>query len=259
MPRVARQFSRTGFYHIMMRGINRESIFQSRETKKQMLDILAEKITNSDVGIYAYCVMDNHIHLLLKTEPEDLATFMKKVNGSFAMYYNREQKRIGPVFQDRYKSECVENEGYFWGVLKYIHLNPVKAYVVKNAEEYEWSSMKDYLSGKSELLDEEALVLKQENFNDNNSFLRMHENEDLRIYLDLKEELDEMKMTVSNRLIDRFLLEYGVTSVLELRQKEEALQSLLEQLTKEAKLTYQEIASLTNLSYSMVQRSVSKL
>ena len=175
------------------------------------------------------------------------------------MYYNREQKRIGPVFQDRYKSECVENEGYFWGVLKYIHLNPVKAYVVKNAEEYEWSSMKDYLSGKSELLDEEALVLKQENFNDNNSFLRMHENEDLRIYLDLKEELDEMKMTVSNRLIDRFLLEYGVTSVLELRQKEEALQSLLEQLTKEAKLTYQEIASLTNLSYSMVQRSVSKL
>lgn len=259
MPRVARQFSRTGFYHIMMRGINRENIFQSRETKKQMLDILAEKITNSDVGIYAYCVMDNHIHLLLKTEPEDLATFMKKVNGSFAMYYNREQKRIGPVFQDRYKSECVENEGYFWGVLKYIHLNPVKAYVVKNAEEYEWSSMKDYLSGKSELLDEEALVLKQENFNDNNSFLRIHENEDLRIYLDLKEELDEMKMTVSNRLIDRFLLEYGVTSVLELRQKEEALQSLLEQLTKEAKLTYQEIASLTNLSYSMVQRSVSKL
>ena len=258
MPRVARQFSRTGFYHIMMRGINRERIFQSGEAKKQMLDTLAEKIADSNIGIYAYCVMDNHIHFLLKTEPEDLVAFMKKVNVSFAMYYNREQNRVGPVFQDRYRSEGVENEGYFWGVLRYIHLNPVKVYMVKKAEEYEWSSMKDYLSGKSELLDEEALFLKQENFKDNKSFLRMHEKEDMRIYLDVKEESDEMKRTVGSKLIDRTLAEYGVTGVLEIRQKEDALQSLLKKLAKEVKLSYQEIVSLTDLSYSMVQRLMSK-
>lgn len=257
MPRAARQFSRTGFYHIIMRGINRESIFCTREAKKQMLDILKEKVADNNIGIYAYCVMDNHIHLLLKAEPEDLVVAMKKANGSFAMYYNREQKRIGPVFQDRYKSECVENEGYFWGALRYIHLNPVKACIVSKAEEYEWSSIKDYLAGKSKLLYEEALLIKKNNF-DNDSFLSMHEKEDLRIYLDVKEELDEMKRTVGSKLIDSTLAEYGVGSLLELRQTKGVLQSLLRNLTKEVKLTYREIADLTELSYSMVQRAASK-
>lgn len=258
MPRVPRQFSRTGFYHIMMRGLNRERIFQKDQDKKKMLDTLIDKISDVDMGIYAYCIMDNHIHLLLKSEPEHLATFMKKVNVSFAMYYNRIQNRVGPVFQGRYKSECVENEGYFWGVLRYIHLNPVKAHIVKSIEKYEWSSINDYLLGESELLDDEAIVLKQENFKDNNSFLKMHEIEDLRIYLDVKEDLDDMKMTAGNRLIDEFLAKYKVNNVLELRHKEEAFQSLLEQLTEKAKLTYQEIAELTDLSYSMVQRLGSK-
>jgi putative transposase len=258
MGRVARRISRTGFYHIMMRGINRERIYQSEEAKKQMLDILSEKVADSDVGIYAYCVMDNHIHLLVKAEPENLAVTMKRINGSFAMYYNRKQNRIGPVFQDRYKSECVENEGYFWGVLRYIHLNPVKAYMVKNPEEYQWSSMKDYLSGKSELLDKEALFLKQKNFQDNKSFLRMHEKDDLHVYLEVKEELDEIKKTVGNKLINRTLAEYGAASVLELQETEEALKNLLGNLATDVKLTYKEISNLTELSYSRVQQLVSK-
>jgi REP element-mobilizing transposase RayT len=114
MPRAARQFSKTGFYHIMMRGINRERIFEKEAAKKEILHILAVKVRETDVGIYAYCVMDNHIHLVLKSEPQELAVFMKKLNGSFAMYYNREQRRVGHVFQDRYKSERIEDEEYFW-------------------------------------------------------------------------------------------------------------------------------------------------
>lgn len=258
MPRVPRQFSKTGFYHIMMRGLNRERIFEKVDAKKTMLNFLAEKVADSDVGIYAYCIMDNHIHLLLKAEPEDLVAYMKKVNGSFASHYNREENRIGPVFQGRYKSECVEDERYFWGVLRYIHRNPVQAYMVKVPQEYEWSSIKDYLSGKSRLLDEKALQLKRENFSDNESFLKMHEEEDLKIYLDVNEDLDKMKGSVARKLIQRALQENGASHVLELRQKGNAFQNLLDKLAVEVKLTYKEIAELMDLSYSMVQRLVSK-
>ena len=258
MPRAARQFSKTGFYHIMMRGINRERIFEKEAAKKEILHILAVKVRETDVGIYAYCVMDNHIHLVLKSEPQELAVFMKKLNGSFAMYYNREQRRVGHVFQDRYKSERIEDEEYFWGVIRYIHLNPAKAHLVKNAEDYQWSSMKDFLLGKSDVLAKEALALKQDNFKDNRSFLDMHKQEDLHIYLEVKEELDEMKKAAGSQLIENILVEHGITTVMELREQEEALENLLGRLARELKLSYQEIAKMTGLSYSMVQRLVQR-
>jgi len=126
--------------------------------------------------------------------------------------------------------------------------------MVQIAEEYQWSSMKDFLLGKSEVLAKEALALKQENFKDNRSFLNMHEKEDLCIYLEVKEELDEIKRVTGLRLMDMTLAEYGVTKVIELREKEEALENLLGCMAREVKLSYQEIAKLTGLSYSMVQR-----
>jgi len=174
------------------------------------------------------------------------------------MYYNWEQGRVGHVFQDRFRSEWVEDEGYYWGLIRYIHLNPVKAHMVKSAEEYPWSSMQDYLAGESELLAEKALTLKQDNFKDNSSFLKMHEEEDLRIYLEIKEELDEIKKTAGHKLIDMTLAGYGVISITELRDRKEGLESLLGNLARELKMSYQEIAKLTGLSYSMVQRIVSK-
>jgi len=258
LARVPRQFSKTGFYHVMMRGINREWIFEGVEAKEEMLNILEEKVADSHVAIYAYCIMDNHIHLVLKAEPDDLVTFMKKVNGSYALNYNWRKNREGPVFHGRYKSECVEDEQYFWGVLRYLHLNPVHAHMVKAAQEYKWSSLNDYLLGKSRLLDESAFQLKRENFSDNKSFLKMHEEEDLNVYLDVEEDLVKIKGSVARRLIHKAIAGSKVPNVLELRQKEDVLQNLLRKLALEVKLTYKEIAELTNLSYSMVQRMVSK-
>ena len=134
----------------------------------------------------------------------------------------------------------------------------VQAHMVKAPQDYEWSSLKDYLSGKSKLLNDKALQLKQDIFSDNESFLKMHEEEDLNIYLDVKEEQDKMKKSVARKLINMALAENGANNVLELRQKGEAFQSLLDKLALEVKLTYKEIAELTDLSYSMVQRLVSK-
>ncbi|QSX05640.1 hypothetical protein JYG23_13370 [Sedimentibacter sp. zth1] len=100
MPRQARIKSATGIYHIMIRGINKEKIFMSSIHKNKILEIV------------------------------------KKINVKYAMYYNKVEKRYGHVFQDRFKSEAVEDDNYLIGVLRCIHNNPVKAGIVKNIEEY---------------------------------------------------------------------------------------------------------------------------
>ena len=95
--------------------------------------------------LYAYCLMDNHIHLLIREGEESLATTMKRINASYAFYFNQRYQRVGHLFQDRFKSEPIENEQYFLAAVRYIHNNPVKAGLVERAEQYKGSSFGCYL------------------------------------------------------------------------------------------------------------------
>lgn len=145
MPRQARKKSNSGIYHIMLRGINRQQIFEDEEDREHFLEILELYKDVCGYSIYAYCLMGNHIHLLLKEGKEDLTLMFKRIAGSYVYWYNWKYHRCGHLFQDRYKSEPVEDDGYFLTVLRYIHQNPVKARICKKAEEYPYSSMKEYL------------------------------------------------------------------------------------------------------------------
>ncbi|NLW62889.1 MAG: transposase [Syntrophomonadaceae bacterium] len=146
MPRHRRMLSETGMYHVIMRGNERKNLFLDGKDKQKFLDILYVKKQESDFQVYAFCLMDNHIHLLLKESSEGLATMMKRINVSFAYYFNQKHQRIGHLFQDRFKSEPIENERYLLAVIRYIHNNPVKAGIVKKPEQYKWSSYNSYLS-----------------------------------------------------------------------------------------------------------------
>ncbi len=145
MPRQARKKSESGIYHIMMRGINRQTIFRDKNDKKKFLLTLKyyKKINNFE--LYCYCLMNNHIHLLVKETSESISNFIKRISSSYVYWYNRKYERCGHLFQERFKSETVESEEYFLTVLRYIHQNPVKAGLVKNVEEYEWSSYNEYM------------------------------------------------------------------------------------------------------------------
>ena len=140
MPRVARIKSSTGIYHIMIRGINQQNIFSYDDDYKRFLVILAKYHRQSNYEIYAYCLMGNHIHLLLKEGKESLATSMKRIGTSYVYYYNWQYDRKGHLFQDRYKSEPVEDDAYFLTVLRYIHQNPLKAGLSDDISSYPWSS-----------------------------------------------------------------------------------------------------------------------
>jgi len=146
MPRKARQQSKSGIYHIMIRGNERTNIFLDDEDRIKFINILGNKKKEKEYSIYAYCLMNNHVHLLIKEEQDDISRIMKKINTSYAYYFNKKYNRIGHVFQDRFKSESIEDDRYFLAAIRYIHNNPVQANIVTEAVQYHWSSYWSYLS-----------------------------------------------------------------------------------------------------------------
>ena len=157
MPRQARKPSSTGIYHIMLRGINRQQIFEDIEDRERFIETLFNYKEVCGYSIYAYCLMGNHIHILIKEGQESLNQVFKRIAGSYVYWYNWKYHRCGHLFQDRFKSEPVEDNGYLLTVLRYIHQNPVKAKLCKRAEEYTYSSMRDYL-GRPYLTDTEFVL-----------------------------------------------------------------------------------------------------
>lgn len=145
MPRQARKKSASGIYHVMLRGINKQQIFEDEEDCDKFLWVLKETKAVSEYKLYAYCLMGNHIHLLIKEEKEPLEQIFKRIGGKFVYWYNIKYQRVGHLFQDRFKSEPVEDDAYFFTVLRYIHQNPVKAEICKNIEDYEYSSYREYI------------------------------------------------------------------------------------------------------------------
>ena len=146
MPRTARRKSETNIYHIMIRDINRQNIFVDDEDNERFLDTLAKYRREVEYELYAYCLMGNHIHLLIKEGNEALSNTMRRIGASYVYWYNWQHDRKGHLFQDRYKSEPVEDDTYFLTVLRYIHQNPLKAGIANNIELYKWSSYQEYIN-----------------------------------------------------------------------------------------------------------------
>ena len=144
MPRQAREKSESGIYHIILRGANRQEIFHEDEDNIRFLATLEKYTQKSAMKVYGWCLMDNHLHLLLGEGSEELAVTMKRIGVSFAWYYNWKYKTTGHLFQDRFKSETVESESYLLTVVRYIHQNPVKAGMVTHAADWKWSSCRGY-------------------------------------------------------------------------------------------------------------------
>ena len=108
----------------MVRGIDRQIIFNNDEDYSKYVEILRECKAISKFKLFAYCLMDNHVHLLLKAEDEDLSQIFKRIGVRYVYWYNWKYNRRGHLFQDRYRSEAVEDDSYFLTVLRYIHQNP---------------------------------------------------------------------------------------------------------------------------------------
>lgn len=136
----------------MLRGVNQQQIFEEQEDCDKFLQVLKDCKAISGFNLFAYCLMGNHIHILLQETTESIDLVMKRIATRFVYWYNIKYQRAGHLFQDRFKSEPVEDDAYFLTVLRYIHQNPIKAGICKNVADYENSSYKEYFK-KSDLID----------------------------------------------------------------------------------------------------------
>lgn len=154
MPRQAREKGEFSTYHIIQRGNNRKEIFLSDHDKNRFVETMIKMKNKYNFIIYAYCLMDNHVHLLINDNGNDISKLMKSINVSYVLYFNRKYKRCGHLFQNRFISELITDDKHLLEVSKYIHNNPVKASIVQRPEAYRWSSYGDYMGNvKSEFID----------------------------------------------------------------------------------------------------------
>ncbi len=163
MPRESRIKSALGIYHVMLRGINKQNIFFCEDDFLRMMHILQEApmekdtateeiISDSLCTIYAYCILDNHLHILIREGKQNISEIMKRIESRYAIYYNKKYERTGHLFQARFPSEPVNDSAYFFTLLRYIHRNPVKALEASTPEEYPYSSWNEYTGHPSNLI-----------------------------------------------------------------------------------------------------------
>lgn len=136
------------WYHVMNRGLGRRQIFQSDDDRQRFLDLLGETFQIFQIEIHAYSLMDNHYHLLVHTPLGGLGRAMRHLNGIYTQRFNKALKTDGPLFRGRYKALLVESEEYLTELVRYIHLNPVKAGLCIDPKEHPWTSHVSYLQPK---------------------------------------------------------------------------------------------------------------
>lgn len=179
MSRGPRLGSQTGIYHIMFRGVNHCHIFEEDADYQKFICYLTKIKKEIDFEIYAYCLMSNHVHLLIKENNlYDITKIMQRLLTSYAMWFNKKYEREGSLFSNRYKSKPVEVDGYLLQLIRYIHQNPVKSGIVSldNMGDYSWSSYNDYI-GERTFVDTEFIsnMFKDINGNDfKNKFVDFH-------------------------------------------------------------------------------------
>jgi len=136
-------------YHIITRGNNRQSIFRDDHDRKKYLERLAYYCEEKEVHLLSYCLLTNHVHLLLETPKGNLSRMMQPFQTSYTVYFNKRHGRSGHVFEQRYKAFVVDKDNYLLQVSRYIHLNPVASKLVQRPQEYKWSSYRAYVQDKT--------------------------------------------------------------------------------------------------------------
>jgi putative transposase len=157
MPRIARAVAASFPHHVIQRGNNKEAVFIEKEDREKYLKLLKKYSDKWNSLILAYCLMTNHIHLLVKPqENESLYKMMQGVTLCYTQFVNRCYERTGRLWESRYHSCVVDKDTYLWAVARYIETNPVRAGMVKKAEDYDYSSARSHvIGGNNDVINED--------------------------------------------------------------------------------------------------------
>lgn len=149
MARRPRVFAPHVLYHVIVRGNHRQTTFRTSADYRAYLERLGRYLQTCQVRLWAYCLMPNHVHLLVETGHQPLSTFMQRLQQSYTQYFNRTHRKVGHLFQGRYKALVCEKDSYLLTLIRYLHLNPVRAQLVTHPEAYRYSGHTAYLTGRA--------------------------------------------------------------------------------------------------------------
>ncbi len=284
MARQARKHSGTGIYHVMLRGINRQDIFEDDEDYRMFIRILSGIVAREGHGkghgdrhltqpwvkgpvpmtlippmihpchIFAYCLMPNHVHLLLRENEWELKDIVKSIASSYVFYFNKKYGRVGHLLQDRFKSEPCDNITYFFTLFRYVHQNPVKAGMVEKAHHYEYSSWgNDYLGRSSIKLCDVLPLLKRVDISSLQELVDMPL-PDSTACLDIENE----KVVIADNVIRNMLLQKSDTiSITEFQSLDKKRQKeVIADVMFCLKAGPRQMSRVSGMSYSVIQRLI---
>jgi len=170
-----------GFHHVINRGVERREVFIDKEDYSTFLTLLCQQCAKYEVDVHSYCLMSNHYHLLIETHQENLSKFMRAINAQYAAYFNRKYKRVGHLWQGRFKSWFVTDEAYLYTLIKYIEYNPLKAKMIHRLSEYVYSSYNSFANSSRPIncLKQSVMFTQFENINDRVEFFDSWYDEDV--------------------------------------------------------------------------------
>ena len=235
MSRLPRNNMKTPFFHVITQGIEKSFIFEKPEDIKYYVKIMYKIKEEHNINIIAYCIMNNHTHMLIETKSiEQLSKYMQRINTTYGKYYNKKYSRVGYVFRDRYKAEGIYSEKHLYNCIKYIHNNPVKAGICNKAEEYPYSN---YKMMKNEFKERYSLMTNSECNNEEYVFI----------------DVDEKNETTCNKIIEAYLKENRI-DLKSIKQSKELLKELILFLKDENKISLRKIAEELELSRETVRK-----
>lgn len=202
MPRVSRTSINSKYIHVITQGIKKEYIFKNDKYKQEYIKLLNNMLNEyENTKLLAYCIMDNHAHLLIYTDKiEELSKIMSRVNTSYGIFYNKHRMRVGYVFRNRYYTQEIADKEHLFNTLAYIHKNPVKAGMVKNENQYKFSSYKNYIQ-KNVNIEDIKLIFGTEDYLKQFKFI--HKNFSSENIVDVKEEQEKAEEKMK-KIIIRF-------------------------------------------------------
>lgn len=250
--RAKRKRSSADIYHVVARGTGRQIIFEEEDDYNRFLDVACRTFSDSDCELYAWCLMSNHVHLLIHAPLEALSTAIRRILASYALYFNVKSGRVGHLFQERFSSEPVNDDAYLITVVRYIHRNPVKA-GLSSVSAYPWSSYNEFV-GRPRVCNT-AFVL--EVFGGVEAFVRLHEGGEPASCLDVPEPKriapalsDEKARALAKDMLAKRGVALEGLKGLEPTQRNRMLVEL-----KMAGLTIRQIERLTGVGRATVQRA----
>lgn len=199
MPRKARQLSSTGIHHVVIRGADRQNMFECNSDYEKYLEYLLFYKEKIGFKIYAYCLMSNHVHLIIDVATNPIDTIFRHLNTAYATWFNLKYSRTGFLQQGRYYSEPIETYGYLFEAIRYVHLNPLKAGLeIKIGSKYHWSSYCDYFATQSFLV-ETSYILQL--FGGKKTFQAFHTLPSNKTFIDLNSMTTRLPDDVAKEMI----------------------------------------------------------